>query len=93
MVMPVSLVNLLRTAVETGDWARLRSRFADDAVLDTSSELGRRHVKGADAIVAHLSGPGPGRIHHWHAEEWPDGVALSFEWEGADDRDRRRWYV
>jgi len=88
-----TLSESLRAAVESGDWARLRPRFADDAVLDTSSEMGRRQVNGADAIVAHLSGPGPGGIHHWHAEEWPTGVALSFEWEGADDRDRRRWYV
>jgi phosphotransferase family enzyme len=93
MFMPVSLVNDLRTAVESGDWARLRPLFADDAVLDTSSEVGRRQVSGADAVVDHLSGPGPGEVHHWHAEEWPAGVALSFEWEGANDRDRRRWYV
>ena len=93
MVMPMSLVSDLRTAVESGDWARLRPRFAADAVLDTSSEMGRRRVGGPDAIVAHLSGPGPGDIRDWHAEEWPAGVALSFEWDGADDTDRRRWYV
>jgi hypothetical protein len=88
-----NLSETLRTAVETGDWEQLRPRFADDAVLDTSSEMGRSQVNGADAIVAHLSVPGPGEIHHWHAQEWAAGVALSFEWAGADDRDRRRWYV
>lgn len=93
MFMQPSLMDLLHTAVETGDWEELRPRFADDAVMDTSSEVGRRQVTGADAMVAHLSVPGPGEIHDWHAEEWPAGVALSFEWEGADDRDRRRWYV
>jgi aminoglycoside phosphotransferase (APT) family kinase protein len=87
------LRSALRTAVESGDWERLRPRFAAYAVLDTSSEAGRRQVHGADAIVAHLSVPGPGKIHLWHADEWPAGVALSFEWEGANDRDRRRWYV
>lgn len=88
-----NLSALLRSAVETGDWALLRPRFAENAVLDTSSEGGRRQVTGADAIVAHLSVPGPGEVQHWHAEEWPAGVALSFEWAGAEDRDRRRWYV
>ncbi len=88
-----TLSESLRTAVESGDWDLLRPRLADDAVLDTSNEAGRRRVNGADAIVAHLSVPGPGEIHDWVAEEWPAGVALSFEWAGEDDRDRRRWYV
>ena len=91
--MSGTLTQLLRAAVESGDWSHLRERLAHDAVLETSSEAGRRRVEGADAIVAHLGGPGPGEIHVWDAQEWPTGVALSFEWEGASGTDRRRWYV
>ena len=87
------LGDLLRAAVESGDWSRLRERLADDAVLDTSSEAGRRRVEGADAIVAHLGRAGPGEVGVWDAQEWPTGVALSFEWEGESGTDRRRWYA
>ena len=87
------LAELLRAAVASGDWSRLRKRLADDAVLDTSSEAGRRRVEGADAIVAHLGRAGPGEVGVWDAQEWPTGVALSFEGEGESGADRRRWYV
>ena len=87
------LAELLRAAVESGDWSRLRERLADDAVLDTSSEAGRRRVEGADAVVAHLGRAGPGEVGVWDAQEWPTGVALSFEWQGESGTDRRRWYV
>jgi aminoglycoside phosphotransferase (APT) family kinase protein len=91
--MAESLTELLRAAVESGDWSRLRERLVHDAVLDTSSESGRRRIVGADAVVAHLARPGPGAIRDWDAQEWVTGVALTFEWEGAGGRDRRRWYV
>src|SRR5205823_5922057 len=91
--MAESLAELLRVAVETGDWSRFRGRLIDDAVLDTSSESGRRRIVGADAIVAHLGRPGPGAILDWDAQEWVTGVALTFEWEGRSGSDRRRWYV
>src|SRR6188472_2518655 len=84
---------LLRESIETGDWSRFAERLATDAVLDTSNESGRRRVVGAEEIAAHLSGPGPGSVHHWDAQEWPTGVALTFEWEGETGPDRRRWYV
>ena len=87
------LSNSLRSAVETGDWTELRARLADDAVMHTSNEAGRQRIDGADAIVAHLARPGPGRVRLWETEDWPTGVALSFEWEGRDATDRRRWYV
>jgi hypothetical protein len=87
------LVEILRGAIETGDWSRLHARLAHGAVLDTSSEAGRRQIVGADAIASHLARPGPGEIHDWDALEWPTGVALSFEWNGASGTDRRRWYV
>jgi hypothetical protein len=88
-----ALAGLVRAAVASGDWSGVRERLAGDAVLDTSSEAGRRRVDGADAIVAHLSRPGPGAIRDWDAREWPTGLALSFEWEGASGTDRRRWYL
>ena len=88
-----TLADTLRIAVESGDWAEIRARLAPGAVLHTSNESGRRSVAGADAFVAHLSGPGPGEIRDWDAQEWPTGLALSFEWEGASGTDRRRWYV
>src|SRR5207247_8808528 len=91
--MAASLTELLRAAVESGDWSRLRERLVHDAALDTSSESGRRRIVGADAVVAHLARPGPGAIRDWDAQEWVTGVALTFEWEGAGGRDRRRWYV
>jgi aminoglycoside phosphotransferase (APT) family kinase protein len=87
------LGDILRAAVETGDWAEARARVADDAVLHTSNEDGRRTIAGPDAIDAHLAGPGPGAVRLWDAQEWPTGVALSFEWQGASGTDRRRWYV
>jgi aminoglycoside phosphotransferase (APT) family kinase protein len=87
------IAELLRDAVERGDWARVRERLADDATLDTSNEAGRVRVDGAEAIVAHLGRPGPGAVEYWDAQEWPTGVAVSFEWAGAGGRDRRRWYA
>jgi aminoglycoside phosphotransferase (APT) family kinase protein len=89
----MSLSELLRGAVESGDWSRVRERLADAAVLHTSNEAGRRRIDGADAVVSHLGRPGPGAIRLWDAQEWPTGVALSFEWEGASGTDRRRWYL
>ena len=61
----------------------MRERLADDAVLRTSNEAGRARIDGADAIVAHLARPGPGEVGVWDAQEWPTGVALTFEWTGA----------
>lgn len=90
---PTTLAALLRRAVETGDWSAFRARLAGGAVLDTSSEGGRRRITGADAIAEHLGRPGPGTVGVWDAKEWPTGVALSFEWTGASGADRRRWYV
>jgi hypothetical protein len=89
----MSLAALLRAAVEGGDWAAVRARLADDAVLRTSSEAGRTRIDGADAVVAHLGRPGPGEVGVWDAREWPTGVALTFEWTGGSGTDRRRWYV
>ena len=87
------LSDLLRAAVETGGWSAIADRLAPGAVLDTSSEDGRRRIDGPEAIAAHLSGPGPGATRDWETQEWATGVALSFEWDGPASRDRRRWYV
>jgi hypothetical protein len=87
------LGDLLRAAVASGNYAPLRERLADGAVLRTSSERGRQVVRGADAVVAHLSGPGPGDVAHWDAREWETGAAITFEWHGASGADRRRWYL
>ncbi len=80
------LAELLREAVEAGDWSALRKRLDDAAVLDSSSEAGRRQVEGADAIVRHLSAPGPGEVPVWDAQEWETGVAVTFEWHGESGR-------
>ena len=88
-----AVAELLRTAVESGDWSQVCERLAADAVMHTSNEAGRRRIDGAEAIVAHLGRPGAGAIHDWDAQEWATGVALSFEWEGASGTDRRRWYL
>ena len=87
------LSDLLRDSVESGDWSAFRERLDDAAVLDTSSEAGRRQVVGADSIVSHLSAPGPGEVAVWDAQEWETGVAVTFEWRGESGADRRRWYV
>jgi len=89
----LELAGLLRAAVESGDWSAVGEHLSPDAVLDTSSEAGRRRIDGAQAIVAHLGRPGAGAVRDWDAQEWRTGVALSFEWEGASGTDRRRWYV
>jgi hypothetical protein len=87
------LNDLLRAAVESGDWAAVAERLDPAALLDSSSEDGRRQVRGVDAIVQHLSAPGPGAVPTWDAKEWQSGVAVTFEWHGASGADRRRWYV
>jgi hypothetical protein len=87
------LAPLLRRCVQAGDFAPFGEVLADDVVLRSSSEAGRRTVEGAEAIVAHLERPGPGEVLEWEAREWPSGVAVWFEWQGATARDRRRWYV
>ena len=84
---------ILREAVATGRYGALGELLADEAVLDTSNEAGRRHIHGPEAIVEHLEGPGPGEVQLWDAREWPTGVALTFEWRGGSGVDRRRWYV
>src|SRR5688572_27778373 len=91
--MPGGLAELLHAAIESGDWSRVRERLSDDATMHTSNESGRQRIDGADSIVAHVARPGPGEIHDWDAQEWPTGVALSFEWAGAGGTDRRRWYA
>jgi aminoglycoside phosphotransferase (APT) family kinase protein len=91
--MTDALAPLLRASVESGDWSAFGARLADGAVLRTSSEAGRARVDGAEAIVAHLSRPGPGEIRLWDARAWPAGVALTFEWVGPRGADRRRWYL
>ena len=87
------LAQLLRDAVESGDWSALGERLDGEAILDSSSEAGRLRIEGADAIVRHLSGPGRGEVAVWDPEEWETGVAVTFEWHGDDGPDRRRWYV
>ena len=86
------LAQVLRRAVASGDFSGVGELLAADAVLDTSTESGRRRIAGREPIVAHLSKPGPGEVVHWDAREWPAGIAATFEWSGATV-DRRRWYV
>ena len=88
-----SIAAVLHDAVCTGDFAAFGRLLADDAVLDTCSERGRRHVYGRAAILEHLSAPGPGEVVDWDARDWDAGAAITFEWSGADDTDRRRWYL
>ena len=88
-----SLGSVLRTAVASGRYDAVGELLAGDAFLDSSSAAGRRRIHGREAIVAHLEAPGPGDVLLWDAQEWPSGVAVTFEWRGADDVDRRRWYV
>jgi hypothetical protein len=92
-VARLSLSAALRTAVASGDWEAARGRFRDDAVMRTSYERGRLRLDGRDAVIAQLSGPGPGEVLVWEGREWPSGVAVTFEWRGATVVDRRRWYV
>jgi len=89
-----ALAPLLHDAVRSGRFEALESVLASDATLDSSSEHGRRRLRGRDAIVAHLSAPGPGELLQWEADEWPSGAAVTFEWRGAAGGvDRRRWYL
>jgi len=83
----------LRKAVASGSFDAIGRLLAPGAVLDSSSESGRALVRGRDAIVEHLSGPGPGEVLDWDASEWPEGVAVTFEWRGESGVDRRRWYL
>jgi hypothetical protein len=87
------LASLLRDAVTSGSFARVGELLAGDAVLDASSERGRFLRTGPEAILEHLSGPGPGDVVEWEAREWPAGVAITFEWRGSGGLDRRRWYL
>ena len=88
-----SLSSVLREAVASGRFEALGELLAPDAVLDTSSEAGRRAIQGRGAIVAHLQRPGPGDVLLWDSDEWPSGVAATFEWRGPRGVDRRRWYL
>ena len=91
--MATGFANILREAIETGDWSGVREHLHPDAVLETSNETGRHRIEGPDAMVSHLSRPGRGSVTDWDAQEWDTGVALSFEWDGEGGPDRRRWYV
>jgi aminoglycoside phosphotransferase (APT) family kinase protein len=87
------LSTLLAQAIASGDWTPLRAHLAEDAVLRSSNERGRRAIRGADAVIEHLAQAGPGELAAWDAREWPRGVAVTFEWHGSSGADRRRWYV
>jgi hypothetical protein len=84
---------LLRAAVRTGRFDGVGELLAEDAVLDTSSEHGRRRVRGREAIIEHMNRAGPGEVVDWEHGEWPSGAAVTFEWRGDTGVDRRRWYV
>src|SRR3954447_5099384 len=88
-----ALTELLREAVRAGTFDEAAPLLGLDAVLDTSSERGRFKVRGREAIVEHVNGPGPGEVIDWDAEEWERGCAISFEWHGTARVDRRRWYL
>ena len=83
----------LRAAVASGDWEPLRAQLARGVVMRSSSERGRVVLRGPEAVLAQLAGPGPGEVADWDAREWPGGAAISFEWHGESGPDRRRWYV
>ena len=87
------LAPLLRDAVRTGVFDSLGQLLAETAVLDSSSERGRRRVRGRAAIVEHLTAAGPGEVVDWDVREWPSGAAVTFEWRGGSGVDRRRWYL
>ena len=84
---------VLRDAVRSGDYAAVGRMLGEEAVLDTSSEHGRLRIGGRDAIVAHMGASGPGEVIDWDAREWPTGAAVTFEWAGERDVNRRRWYL
>jgi hypothetical protein len=91
--MDGELAPVLCEAVRSGDFAGVGELLAEQAVLDTSSEQGRHRIRGRDAILAHLSASGPGEVVEWHAREWPTGAAVTFEWRGDGEVNRRRWYL
>jgi aminoglycoside phosphotransferase (APT) family kinase protein len=93
MASGADLSAALRRAVASGDWEPVRARMRPDAVLRTSTQTGRWRLDGADAVLEHLTAPGPGEVGTWTAQEWPAGVAVTFEWAGPNSTDRRRWYV
>ena len=81
----------LRTAIASGDWEPLRERLSPAVAMRSSSERGRVVLRGPDAVLAQLAGPGPGEVADWDAREWAAGAAITFEWHGAGGPDRRRW--
>lgn len=87
------LAPVLLDCVEHGRFEAVGELLSDETVFDSSSESGRRLLSGADAIIDHLEGPGPGAVLEWDAREWDDGTAITFEWSGSSGTDRRRWYV
>src|SRR5262245_14434502 len=87
------LAQMLRDCVESGRFEANVELLGAETVFDSSSERGRRRIAGANAIIDHLSAPGPGDVLEWDAREWDEGVAITFEWQGAGETDRRRWYV
>ena len=91
--MDRELAPLLRDAVGSGDFAAVGERLAEQAMFDTSSEHGRHRIRGREAILAHLAASGSGEVVEWHAREWPSGVAVTFEWRGEPEVNRRRWYL
>jgi aminoglycoside phosphotransferase (APT) family kinase protein len=89
----MELGRMLREAVRDGDFDAVAPSIAQDAVLDSSSERGRRRVEGRAAIAEHMAAAGPGEVLDWDTREWPSGAAVTFEWRGASGVDRRRWYL
>jgi ketosteroid isomerase-like protein len=77
----VSVVDVLRAGLESGDFGALGECYADDAVLDLNVRGGRERAAGPAAIVARLEGlfPGPGRLVEWTAAVHDAGAAVWLE--------------
>ena len=77
----MSVADLLRAGLESGDFGALGECYADDAELDLNVPGGRERIAGPAAIVARLQElfPGRGRLVEWIAAVHDAGAAVWLE--------------
>jgi Phosphotransferase enzyme family len=72
------VVELLREALQSGNWVPLAAAHADDAVLEVSVRGERSVTRGSEAIAARLGRlwPGRARLVEWAPTPGPGGCAV-----------------
>jgi hypothetical protein len=87
----VSLVDELKSCLQTGRFRALRGAYASDARFEAVLPSGTLVRDGPDDIIALFADwwPSPGTLVHWNVTSYEEGLELVFERHPVDDE--RPW--